>query len=147
MSSIAHRLATILAEVKRTVARDDPDALVVGMNYYDPFLGLEFAPGKTEASAEASVSLVLVDTFNARLASAYADEHVRMADIAAAFGSSAKTPFTNYDSRRLPRNVATICRLTWMCPATGTTGVADIHPNSSGYRVIAVAFERVVSGS
>ena len=43
----------------------------------------------------------------------------------------------------VPLNVARICTWTWMCapPPVGP----NIHANATGYKVIAAAFERVIS--
>lgn len=147
-TSIARQLPAILARLRRALEVDDPHAALIGMNYYDPFLALAFRPGTVVASAEAFLSLALVETYNGELALAYASEHVRVADVAAALASSSTTPRQSYGGHKLPRNVAMICRLTWMCPPSGKpASAADIHPNTIGYRLIAHAFEKVLNGS
>jgi len=72
-------LAGILSQL-HTAA---PKALIVGMNYYDPFLAAWlFGP---TGQALASVSLGLVTTFNGELASIYRLHQVPMADVASTF--------------------------------------------------------------
>ncbi len=143
-ANVARRLPPILRTLLAAVARDDPGARLVGMNYYDPFLGLAFTPGGQRASAEAFLSLVLIDTYNAELASVYRRAGVPAADVFSAFDSDSTTPPLDYDSRALPRNVAAVCTWTWMCPVSPSQPAPDIHANTAGYRVIAVAFEAVL---
>jgi lysophospholipase L1-like esterase len=64
-----------------------------------------------------------VDALNGLLASIYADHGVIVADVAGAFES-----------------VQQVCDWTWVC----TEGVNDVHPNTTGYGVIANAFLEVV---
>lgn len=142
-----HKLPVILNTLKHALALDDPGAPLVGMNYYDPFLGLDFRPGGPKPSAEAFLSLVVLEAYNQDLASLYERANVPVADVASAFESERTAPLTTYGSRRLPRNVALVCRWTWMCPISPAKDSPDIHANTAGYRVIAGAFETVLAGS
>ena len=146
-ASAARELPTILGKLKRAIQTDDPGSLLVGMNYYDPFLGLEFSPGGPKASAAALLSLVVVQSYNQELAAVYGHAGVPVANVASAFASDRVLPLTTYASKRLPRNVALVCNWTWMCPLSATTGSPDIHPNTAGYGVVARAFEKVLAGA
>lgn len=142
----AHHLPLILSKLKTALGKDDPGTRLVGMNYYDPFLGLAFDPGGAKATAAAFLSLVLLETYNDELDSIYAIAKVSVANVAAAFGSASTTPITSYGTKRLSRNVALVCSWTWMCPLSSARS-PDIHANATGYRVISGAFEKVISGS
>jgi lysophospholipase L1-like esterase len=144
--SAAHRLPLILSRLKAALGRYDPGTRLVGMNYYDPFLGLDFRPGGAKASAAAFLSLVLLETYDGELDSIYALAKVPVANVAAAFASGTTTPLTPYGGKRLPRNVALVCTWTWMCPLSSAKS-PDIHANTAGYGVISAAFEKVIAGS
>jgi lysophospholipase L1-like esterase len=146
VAQVARRLPAILAGLRQALQADDPAARLVGMDYYDPFLGLDVVPGSRRASAEAFLSLVVVERYDAELAAVYRRAGVQMADVFAGFGSARSSPLVSYGSRRLSFNVSRVCALTWMCPLE--KGISpDIHPNAHGYRVIASAFEQVLGRS
>jgi lysophospholipase L1-like esterase len=139
-----HNLPVILAKLRKAMGLYDPGARLIGMNYYDPFLSLAFRPGGQKASAEAVVSLVLLQGYNVELQAIYQGAKVQVANVAEAFGSDSTIPLTTYGGKRVARNVALVCRWTWMCPISPAKGPPDIHANSAGYRVIAGAFERLL---
>ena len=124
-------LAGILSQL-HTAA---PHALIVGMNYYDPFLAA-WLLGPT-GPALASLSLDLVTAFNRELASIYRLHQVPMADVAATFRSGGASP------RVTAANVALALAWTWMS-APSPRG-PDVHPNAFGYLAIASAFARVIA--
>jgi len=129
--TIRSQLAGILSALRAAA----PHALIVGMNYYDPFLPLWiFGPtGQTLASA----SLAIMTTFNGALASIYQALQVPMADVAATFRING-TP-----SRITAANTILALGWTWMSgqPPRGP----DVHPNALGYLAIASAFARVIA--
>ena len=145
-ASAARELPGILGKLKRAINDDDPGSLLIGMNYYDPFLGLEFSPGGPKASAAAVLSLLVLQSYNEELTVLYKHAEVAVANVASAFESDRALPLTAYASKRLPRNVALVCSWTWMCPLSATMGSPDIHPNTVGYAVVARAFEKVLAG-
>lgn len=110
---------------------------IIGMRYYDPELADWLTGAAGQSLAQASVSLL--DTYNGYLAGVYQQYGASVADVFTAFGT---TDFTDQVTLpglgTLPRNVATICQLTWECvpPPQGP----NEHANAAGYRVIADAF-------
>ncbi|MGI8448809.1 MAG: SGNH/GDSL hydrolase family protein [Streptosporangiaceae bacterium] len=110
---------------------------IIGMRYYDPELADWLTGAAGQSLGQASVSLL--DAYNGYLAGVYQQYGASVADVFTAFGT---TDFTDQVTLpglgTLPRNVATICQLTWECvpPPQGP----NEHANAAGYRVIADAF-------
>lgn len=128
--TIATNLQTIL---QRLTAAGHRTPLSIAMNYYDPFLQNYLGHAKGKAIAVASVGLLAtVNTAESALYNLYG---FRVADVARAYRTY---DFLNQETvpgfGKLPRNVATICKLTYMCSDV------NIHANVEGYRVIADAF-------
>jgi lysophospholipase L1-like esterase len=110
---------------------------IIGMRYYDPELADWLTGPAGQSLAQASVGLL--DTYNGYLAGVYQRYGADVADVYTAFGT---TDFTGQVTLpgfgTLPRNVATICQLTWEC-APAPQGPNE-HANAAGYRVIASTF-------
>lgn len=110
---------------------------IVGMRYYDPELASWLTGAAGQSLAQASVGLL--DTYNGYLGGVYQQFGAEQADVFTAFDT---TNFTDQVTLpglgTLPRNVATICQLTWECvpPPQGP----NEHANAAGYHVIAAAF-------
>lgn len=138
-----NRLVTIVRALVSAVRRADPGAIVVAMNYYDPYLGLVYEPGGSKGASLAAATLAATDIFNAQLEATFRNAGLKVADVAGAFDTHVTTPKVSFEGALLPRNVATVCSLTWMCPNPKSTS-QNIHPNAAGYAVIARAFERVL---
>jgi lysophospholipase L1-like esterase len=113
-ASIQANVTAILSELR---AAAGPDVPIVGMTYYDIF-----APACASGSAPPFVCSRL-DDLNAMLAAIYAAAGVPVADVAGAF-----------ENDDLASAAAHVCAWTWFC----STG--DVHPNTTGYGVIAQAF-------
>jgi len=118
IAAVAENLTAILAELR---AAAGPDVPIVGMTYYDVFARvcvsdplLLFVCSRVDAGNEA-----LVDT--------YAAAGVPVADVAGAFGDD-----------DLSREADHVCAWTWFCSD------GDSHPNTTGYGVIAQAFEAAI---
>ncbi len=140
-------LPSVLNALTSRVSRDDPGSSVVGMNYYDPFLALEFSPGGTRATAEAAGSVSGVAGLNGTLDTIDRHAHVLTADVATAFHTYSLLPVMAYGGRAVPGDVGSVCRLTWMCPLSGDpVNHRDVHPRFGGYAVIAAAFEHALAG-
>ena len=110
---------------------------IIGMNYYVPELAGWFdgKPGKEIAV----LTERLVDGYNSLLVGAFRHYHVRVANVFAAFHSADFTDHVRLPGiGRVPRNVATICQLTWAC-AHAPRGPNE-HANDTGYAIIALAF-------
>ena len=135
LPTIQGGLATILTQLRQTAG---PDVPIIGMNYYDPFLGFWLlGPG---GQSLAQIDNAAIETLNAGLEQAYAQAFVPVADVASAFDISNFTDTTELEGVGIvPVNVANACNWTWFC--TGPPHGPDIHPNTDGYEVIAQAFE------
>ena len=124
---LSENLFNILAELRESA----PGVPIVGMNYYNPLLvyysiDLEFA--------ESSIGFQL--SLNSMLEEIYDAYDIPVADVADAFMSYDLTP--NGDDG-IPESVALLCAWTWMC-----TPCQNIHPNDTGYNVIANEFYDVL---
>jgi lysophospholipase L1-like esterase len=120
-------LPIILEELRAAAGADVP---ILGMNYYDPFAPQAWSQGGLpglQAQIEGIVG------FNNLLEEMYAARGDPVADVESAF---AVTDFTPVDGT--PLDVLRECEWTWICtpPPLGP----DIHANSAGYGVIALAF-------
>jgi lysophospholipase L1-like esterase len=110
---------------------------IIGMRYYDPELADWLTGPAGQSLAQASVGLL--DTYNGYLAGVYQQYGADVADVFTAFGTPDFTDQVTLPGLgTLPRNVATICQLTWECvpPPQGP----NEHANAAGYHVIAGAF-------
>ncbi len=128
-SQVAGQLPVILTALRRAAGRGVP---IVGMNYYDPFLAAYLLPGGTTLAAE---SLAVTLTFNRLLEGVYGRAGDRVADVQSAFRTFDLAPVP-FAGTVVPLDVALICQLTWMCDYSPP----NIHPNATGYAVIAGAF-------
>jgi lysophospholipase L1-like esterase len=129
-STAANDLAVILGALRAA----SPHTLIVGMNYYDPFLAAwVFGPN---GQALATLSLPLVRGFNHALETVYQALQVPVANVAATFHINSPQGIT-------PLNVALALAWTWMGapPPRGP----DVHPNALGYAAIAAAFAKVIA--
>jgi len=115
-----------------------PGVPILGMNYYNPFLGLwGLVPGGRQlAHADQRAWTV----FNEALDAAYAGAGATVVDVAKRFH------IDDFDSTvvvpgrgRIPLNVALACRWTWFC---SERFFGDPHADRTGYRRIAHVFER-----
>ena len=137
VSAAGTQLPEILAKLKAAAGRQ---VSFVGMNYYDPFLAdwLTGSGGQTVAEESAELST----EFNGVLGDAFAAYHVPVADVSSAFKTTDFTDTTSLGGTTVPVNVAKICAWTWMC-APSPIG-PNIHPNDTGYAVIARTFETLL---
>lgn len=124
---------TDLGKILRRLHAADPEARIVGMNYYDPFLAAWVQGAAGQQIARDSVQVT--SYFNSVLAADYAGFRVPVADVAGEFHTS---DFRLVPLVKTPVNVVAVCTLTWMC-APAPVG-PNIHANTLGYRVIADAF-------
>ena len=120
----------------RRYARPRPtDTQILGLGHYDPYLGDALrGPG---GQAFARASLGVIERLNDVMRAAYAKAGMPMADVGAAFDLDNTTPVAAAGLGTVPTNVARVCALTWMC-TTSPFG-PNLHPNDTGYRVIAGA--------
>jgi lysophospholipase L1-like esterase len=123
LASVSTNLAAILSALRDAAGADVP---ILGMNYYDPFLAFWFF-----SPAAAQFSEQMVVQLNDVLGSVYSAAGDPVADVETAFSTTDGTLVGG-----IPLNVLRICQWTWMC-----TSNPDVHPNTTGYGVIAQAFE------
>ena len=112
------------------------------MNLYDPILAYELQPTTSPDYALGSLSLGLAQDVNTAIAAADTKAGFKTADVADAFDTYVTADTGQFDGQAVPKDLAEICDLTWMCPAPPQG--PNIHANATGYRVIAGAFESVI---
>lgn len=131
---IGDRVAQIVDALS---AAAGPGVPIVGMNYYNPFLGLwGLVPGGRHlARADQRAWRV----FNDELVTAYDDAGAEVADVASRFRIDDFDDTVDVEGRGpLPVNVALACRWTWFC---SQRYAGDPHADRTGYRRIAGTFE------
>jgi lysophospholipase L1-like esterase len=134
---VATGLASLRKSLPKIVARlraaGGPRLRIVGVNYYNSFLGrwVTGAAGRQLARASVPVERAI----NTTLAQLYARAHVPVADVESSFQTSALDSYVTTRSHgRVPVAVANTCRWTWACSSR-----YDDHTNTLGYKVIARA--------
>jgi lysophospholipase L1-like esterase len=136
-------IASDLPQILHRLRAADPSARVrfAAMDYYDPFLAtwLEGPAGRQLAAQ----SVTLGDTLNRILAQDYHRFGFSVAPVAQAFATHDTRPVTLPGVGSVPRNVATICELTWECAAPPVG--PNIHARAGGYQVIAQAFRSALA--
>jgi lysophospholipase L1-like esterase len=122
-------LAGILSTLQAAAQTTGQNVLIVGANYYDPFVATWILGPQGQALAAAS--LLATATFNQALETTYQLLQVPFADVAAVFRTDS-----------FPANVAIALAWTWMSaqPPRGP----DVHPNALGYLAIASAFSKAI---
>jgi lysophospholipase L1-like esterase len=126
-----------LATIVRKLHQASPGTRIIAMNYYLPALGAWRHGLGGQLLARASE--LVTDGYNHLLTHVYQANGVRVADVFSAFHTASFSPQVSVPRfGSLPRNVAAICQWTWEC-AAGPRG-PNIHPNETGYQVIAHAF-------
>ena len=121
---VEENLPVILSDLR---AAAGPDVPIVGMTYYDPFLAqiwfttFDLAALQEEANSHG---------FNGALESIYGSFGDPVAEVDQAFSNND----TTIQPGGLPLDVQRLCEWTWICVA------GDIHPNATGYGVMAHAF-------
>lgn len=136
------RLQTRLTHIVETLAVAAGTGVpIVGMTYYNPFLGLwDRSPGVARWRERTSEP----GRCYGALATAYADAGASVADVAATFRIDDFTHTVVVPGRgRIPANVALACRWTWFC---STRFFGDPHADRTGHRKIARTFERELQG-
>lgn len=134
---VTRGLSTIAAQLPRIIGAiraDGGGAVVVGLDYYAPFVSV---PG----SATSSWSTAVTERLNSELGSIYSAHHVPVADVAGAFRTGDLTAVRTASGAR-PADTVAVCELTWMC-APRPFG-PNLHANAAGYRAMARAVESVL---
>jgi lysophospholipase L1-like esterase len=140
MTRVGARVAHIVRALRDAVG---PDVPIVGMNYYNPFLGVwALLPGGHRLARSIQRSWTV---FNDGLERAYTGVHTPIANVANTFRiGDFGHPVVVPGLGEVPLNVAIACRRTWFCSPAFT---GDPHPHGTGYLMIARAFRRVLERS
>jgi len=139
LATIQRNLSTMLAGIRSAVG---PEVPIVGMNYYDPFLGewLDGPGGQTLATTSVN-GLVILNTL---LAQIYAKGGAKLADVQGAFRSTDLTDLVSSQWGMVPVAVERACTLLdIVCVVGQPEGFGD-DPNVAGATVIAHVFEDVI---
>ena len=130
-----------LRRILRRLRAAAPGVPIVGMNYYNPSLAYWI-----DDPAVAKESMPYIRKLNLRLGRAYRAFEVPVANVQAAFKTF------NWNGKKYPMNVRSICRFTLMCEKQGSNYVmsdynpaspgdqTDIHPSVEGHIKIAETF-------
>jgi len=134
LAAIGPDLSQILATLRAAAGRNVP---IAGMNYYDPFLAAWTLGPSGQALAQASLEVTTI--LNDLLGTLYFAFEIPVADVARAYRI---TDFTLVPGYNVPLNVLLELAWTWIgaVPPVGP----DIHPNATGYAVIAAAFAKAI---
>jgi lysophospholipase L1-like esterase len=137
---VGARVEHIVGALRAALGQDVP---IVGMNYYNPFLGLwALVPGGHRLARAAQRSWTV---FNDGLETAFGHVGTPLADVARVFRIDDFRHTVVLDGfGEVPVNVAIACRRTWFCSASFT---GDPHPDRTGYLKIARTFRRALVGS
>jgi hypothetical protein len=141
-ATMVTNLDAILAGIRQSAGSSVP---IIGMNYYDPFLGDWLAGGSVQAEAVLSVSLVT--ELNNLLTGAYQNVAAPVADVASAFKTTDLTDTVSSPWGEIPVAVANACQ--WLditCKVGQLEGFGD-DPVMAGASVIAQAFEQTIGPS
>lgn len=132
-------LDAILSGLRQAVG---PFVRIVGMTYYDPFLGDWLAGGADRAAAVGSVPLLT--QLNGLLSDAYEAADAQVADVQDAFRSTDLSTTVASSWGQIPVAVEQACTLLDItCQAGQAEGFGD-DPNPAGGDAIAKAFERTI---
>jgi lysophospholipase L1-like esterase len=134
-ASVSSELPFILRQLRKAAG---PRTLIVGMNYYDPFLAAwEFGPAGRSLALQ---SLAAATDFNVLLGAIYQVFDVPVADVAQAFRIY---NFLPVPGENVPVNV--FLTLSWTYMSAPPPIGPDIHPNAAGYLSIARAFSSKIT--
>jgi GDSL-like Lipase/Acylhydrolase family len=139
ISLVEQQLPVILSALR---AAGSPGLRIVGIGHYDPYLG-SYLRGPT-GRVLAPESLDAISGLDQALRSIYAANGIPMADVAGSFNTASTNPTMMSGVGMVPRDVARICTLTWMCSAKPFG--PNQHPNDDGYRVISQAIVAALAG-
>lgn len=137
LASVKKNLTTMLAGL----APAAPSVRVIGMNYYDPYLGDWLGGGATRTLALGS--LAVVAELNSDLESVYGGPAVT-ADVQDTFKTADDVSMVGSAWGRIPVDVDRACSwLDIICHRGEPEGFGD-DPNITGQMKIAAAFERLI---
>ena len=141
-TTAVQNLSAILSQIQQAAG---PSVPIVGMNYYDPFLGDWLAGGSIQTLANLSVSLVT--NLNSLLVGAYQQVGAPTADVESAFDTTDLTDMVSSPWGEVPVAVDKACTLLDITCVVGQTEGFGDDPNNAGAVVIAQAFEQTIGAS
>lgn len=133
LRQVGHNLPMILARLR---AAGGHRMVLVGLEHSDPYLAEQLRGHAAFAAASETV----IDRLNDELAAIYTGAGDLVADVPAVYGTDDTTPVHLAGYGRVPKGVARVCALTWMC-----TPEHNLHPNDAGYRAIADAVAAAIA--
>lgn len=137
LATVEKNLSTMVSGLRAAA----PSVPLIGMSYYDPFLGDWLAGGGARTLALDSLSVVR--SLNREVVSLYGGSSAT-ADVSGAFRTQNQTTLVASPWGRVPVDVDRACSwLDIMCQVGQTEGFGD-DPNVPGQRRIAAAFERTI---
>lgn len=137
LSQLDTQLPLILSRLTKA---EGPNVTLVGIDHYNPYLAN--ALNGPRGVAFAASSTLVMTRLNAVLTKNYHSFKMPVAQVAKIFATYDTTANVTTVHGVIPANVAKVCALTWMC-ARKPYG-PNIHPNDSGYKMIARAIMRVL---
>ncbi|MEO6412490.1 MAG: SGNH/GDSL hydrolase family protein [Pedococcus sp.] len=126
-------LATLSSNLPKITSRlrsAAPGVQIVVLNYYDPFLVLDLVG----SSGLGQKSVTELAKLNAAIDRSAKVGRAQVADVAAAFQTTVKTPVEVKGVGTVPTNLARILQWTWMAAPR-----FDFHANDTGYAAMAKA--------
>ena len=136
LSVVVSDLGQILLKLRGTAGYTGP---IVAGNYYDPFLAASVLLPAPKGPMLALDSLLLTQQLNGFEEATYAGFGVKVADVAGAFRI---TNFSLVPGINIPWNA--FLELVWTWIGAPPPRGPDIHPNATGYVVIAGAFLKTI---
>jgi lysophospholipase L1-like esterase len=138
-TTMVTNLNTILGGIREAAG---PSVPLVGMTYYDPFLGDWLAGGSTQELA--TLSVTLATQLNSLLTQTYEQYNAHVADVASAFDITDLTDQVSSPWGEIPVAVDKACTLLdIICMAGQPEGFGD-DPDDAGATVIAQTFEQTI---
>ncbi|HUY43900.1 MAG TPA: SGNH/GDSL hydrolase family protein [Acidimicrobiales bacterium] len=134
-TQIANVRTQLTSIVQTLRAAAGPQVIFVGLNHNDPFLAS--AINSSHDVNFAINSSYAIDALNAALRDVYQSFNIPVADVAGFFANANRIPVRVAHLGRVPTNEARACTWTWMC--RNGAGGPNMHPNDTGYQVIAGA--------
>src|SRR5208282_59035 len=129
-ATMTSNLTTILSQLRDAAG---PSVPIVGMTYYDPYLGDWLAGGSARSTATGSVAYLL--TLNNLLAKTYEAAGDRVADVQDAFQSTDLSTYVSSPWGQVPVAVERACTLLDMSCRVGQQTLGS-DPTPPGAKVI-----------
>ncbi len=134
LKTVASNLPKILEGLRSSAG---PSVPIIGVNYYDSFLGLWVTGAAGQSFAKQS--LVGLEILNGTIDNIFGSNGDLVSDTASAFDTNVVSTTDTYNGQTVPVDVYNVCTLTWMCSQ------GNIHANTAGYKVMADRLETTIS--